>query len=40
MNVEPGLRDDLVGVVELVRLGQMRDVAGMDHEGGLVSAGP
>src|SRR5262249_3013129 len=26
--------DDLVGVVELLRLRQMRDVAGVDHEGG------
>ena len=35
MNVEPGLRDDLVGVVELRCRRQMADVAGVDHEGGL-----
>src|ERR1700722_1934117 len=32
VNVEPGLADDLIGVVELLGLRQMRDVAGMDHE--------
>ena len=32
MHVELGLRDDLVGVVELGGLRQMRDVAGVDHE--------
>src|SRR6185437_11317884 len=35
MHVELGLRDNLIGVVEFRRLGQMRDVAGMDHESGL-----
>jgi hypothetical protein len=32
MHVEPGLRDDAVGIVELGNLRQMTDVAGMDHE--------
>jgi hypothetical protein len=32
MHIEPRLRDDAVGVIEFGRLGEMRDVAGMDHE--------
>ena len=36
MHVEPRLRDDAVGVVELRFQRQMADVAGMDHEGRLV----
>ena len=40
VHVEFGLRDDLVGIVELRRLGQMRDVAGVDHEGRLAEAAP
>ena len=36
MHVELALRDDAVGVVELAHLRQMTDVAGMDHEGGLL----
>ena len=35
MDVEPALRDDAVGIIELGRLRQMRDVAGVDHEGRL-----
>ena len=35
MHVEPGLRDDAIGIVEFVRLGEMGDVAGMDHKGRL-----
>ena len=35
MHVEPGLRDDAVGVVELGRLGEMGDIAGMNDEGWL-----
>ena len=35
MDVEPALADDLGRVVELLRLGEMGDVAGVDHEGGL-----
>src|SRR6185503_13073445 len=34
MHVESGLRDDFLGVVELRSFRQMRDVAGVDHEGG------
>jgi hypothetical protein len=34
MNVEPGLTDDLISVVEFVSLGQMGNIARMDHEGG------
>ena len=33
MHVELGLTDKLVGIVEFVWLGEMGDVAGMDHEG-------
>src|SRR6202171_3930523 len=33
MHIEPGLRDDALGVVEFDRLRQMGDVAGVDHEG-------
>src|SRR6266851_5710636 len=36
VHIELGLRDDAVGVVELGGLRQMRDVAGMDHEGRLL----
>ena len=36
MHVEPGGADQLIRVVELVRLGEMGDVAGVNHEGGLV----
>jgi hypothetical protein len=32
MHVEPGLRDGAIGVVELGGLGEMCDVAGMNHE--------
>jgi hypothetical protein len=32
--VETGLCDNFVGVVELLRLGHMTDIARMDHEGG------
>src|SRR5215831_19882719 len=32
MHVEPGLRDDAVGVVEFGRLGEMGDIAGMNDE--------
>ena len=35
MHVEPGLRDDAVGVVEFGRLGEMGDIAGMNDEGWL-----
>ena len=35
VHVECGLADELVGIVELVRLREMGDVAGVDHEGGL-----
>jgi hypothetical protein len=34
VNVEFGLTDDLISVVEFVRLGQMGDITRMDHEGG------
>ncbi len=37
--VEPGFLQDLVGVVELLRLGQLGDVAGMDDEVGLARQG-
>ena len=33
VNVELGLTDQLVGIVEFVGLGEMGDIAGMDHEG-------
>ena len=33
MDVELGLTDQLVGIVEFVGLGEMGDIAGMDHEG-------
>ena len=33
VDVEPSLTDDLISVVEFVRLGQMGDIARMDHEG-------
>jgi hypothetical protein len=33
VNVELGLTDQLVGIVELVGLGEMGDIARMDHEG-------
>ncbi len=36
VDVEPGLADELMRVVELLRLGEMRDVAGVQHEGGLL----
>jgi len=32
-HVEPGLGDGVIGVVELGRSGEMRDVAGVNHEG-------
>src|SRR5439155_14713539 len=32
MHVEPGLRDDALGVVELRDFREVRDIAGMDHE--------
>src|SRR6202040_3620242 len=32
VNVEARLRDDAIGVVELGRLGEMRDIAGMNDE--------
>src|SRR5579871_3573398 len=32
---DPRLFDDLVGDIELLILGEMRDIARMDHEGGL-----
>ena len=35
VHVEARLRDDAIGVVELGRLGEMRDVAGMNDEGRL-----
>ena len=35
MHVEPGLRDDAVGVVEFGRLGEMGDIAGVNDEGWL-----
>src|SRR5271166_1918123 len=35
MHVEACLGDDALGVVELGRLGEMRNVSGVDHEGGL-----
>jgi hypothetical protein len=35
MHVELDLADDLIGIVELVGLGKMGDVAGMNHEGRL-----
>src|SRR6516162_10486167 len=35
MHVEPGLRDDAVGIVEFGRLGEMGDIAGMNDEGWL-----
>src|SRR5262249_43381006 len=35
MHVEPGLRDDAVGVVEFGWLGEMGDIAGMNDEGWL-----
>ena len=35
VNVEARLRDDAIGVVELGRLGEMRDIAGMNDEGRL-----
>jgi hypothetical protein len=35
MHIERGLADKLVGIVELVRLREMGDVAGVDHKGGL-----
>ena len=34
MNVELGLADDLISVVEFVGLGRVSDVARMDHKGG------
>jgi hypothetical protein len=34
VHVEPGLGHDAIGVVELGRLGEMRDVPGVNHEGG------
>jgi hypothetical protein len=34
MHVELGLPNQLGGIVELVRLGEVGDVAGVDHEGG------
>src|SRR6478672_2091135 len=33
VNVELGLTDQLIGIVEFVGLGEMGDIAGMDHEG-------
>jgi len=33
MDVELGLTDQLVGIVEFVGLGEMGDIARMDHEG-------
>src|SRR6476660_10356154 len=33
VNVELGLTDQLAGIVEFVGLGEMGDIAGMDHEG-------
>jgi hypothetical protein len=33
VNVELGLTDQLVGIVEFVGLGEMGDIARMDHEG-------
>ena len=35
VDVEAGAADHLVGIVELLGLRQMRDVAGVDHEGRL-----
>ncbi len=35
MHVELRFADQLIGDVELVGLGKMRDVAGVNHEGGL-----
>ena len=35
MHIELGLRDDAVGIVEFDRLGQMGDIAGVNHEGRL-----
>ena len=35
MHVEPGLRDDAVGIVEFGRLGEMGDIAGVNDEGWL-----
>jgi len=35
VHVEPGLGDDAIGVVELGRLGEMRDVPGVNHKGRL-----
>ena len=35
MHIERGLTDELACIVELVGLGEVSDVAGMDHEGGL-----
>ena len=35
MRVEPGLADQLMRVVEFLGLGEMGDVAGVQHEGGL-----
>ena len=35
MDVEPGLRDDAVGVVEFGWLGEMGDIAGMNDKGWL-----
>jgi hypothetical protein len=34
--IEPGLGNGLIGVIELFRFGQMGDVAGVNHEGGLL----
>ena len=34
--IELRLTNGLIGIVEFVRLGQMRDVAGVKHEGGLL----
>src|SRR4029077_12668846 len=33
VDIELGLTDDLISVVEFVRLGQMGDIARVDHEG-------
>src|SRR5262249_58479830 len=35
MSVDPRLRDDAVGVVEIGRLGEMGDIAGVNDEGWL-----
>src|SRR5579863_4878260 len=39
VNIESGAGNDFLGIVELRGLRQMRDVAGMDHEGRLFRRG-